>query len=415
MYVERDLETEINRYLKNPEAIAILGPRQSGKTTLLKRLYEKDKEGAVFLDFEDRDVLRLFNEDIKAFCTLYVDGKKRIFIDEFQYALEGGKGLKYIYDTYGVKIFITGSSSLDLTDQAVKFLVGRIFLFYLYPFSFGEFLKARNLELFGIYDDLQSEINDFIWNNTGQLPELSPALIDTFLPYYYEYLIYGGYPRVVLADSADEKKMVLKGIYNTYFLREIREILQVRNDYKLESLLKALALQVGGQVSYTEIGQLSGLKYHSVKNYLNILEQTFVIKRALPFFSNKRLEIAKSPKVFFCDNGFRNIVINNFQHIQSREDRGSLNENFIAGEFIKRGIDFNYWRTKSLAEIDFIVQKDGILNGYEAKSRLFSPKIGKSGFAFLAKYKPNKLIVLSENYYNYISESNILFLPIFLV
>ena len=140
MYIRRQLEEKINKYLHTREIVAVIGPRQSGKTTLLKHIYNNLKN-AIFLDFEDRDILELFNEDIKSFIELYVKKYDYTFIDEFQYAKAGGEKLKYIYDNYKTKIIISGSSASELTIQSVKYLVGRIFIFNLYPCSFEEFLN----------------------------------------------------------------------------------------------------------------------------------------------------------------------------------------------------------------------------------------------------------------------------------
>src|SRR3989338_1648117 len=140
MYIKRFLEGEISKYINKREIIAVIGPRQSGKTTLLRHFYDNCKN-AIFLDFEDRQTLELFSEDINSFIELYVKKHDYVFIDEFQYAKEGGKSLKYIYDSCKAKIIISGSSYSELSIQSIKFLVGRIFVFILYPLSFEEYLK----------------------------------------------------------------------------------------------------------------------------------------------------------------------------------------------------------------------------------------------------------------------------------
>ena len=144
-YIKRGLEKEILPYLDSPEIIAIIGSRQCGKTTLVQHITKELKGKTVnFLDFEDRDELNLFINDIKAFIKLHVEGKDYLIIDEFQYAIDGGKQLKYIYDSCQIKIIITGSSATELSIQSIRHLVGRIFVFVLYPFSFDEFLSFRN-------------------------------------------------------------------------------------------------------------------------------------------------------------------------------------------------------------------------------------------------------------------------------
>lgn len=414
MYIKRELENKIYKYFNKPEILAVIGPRQSGKTTLLKEVFKKCRNSGVYIDFEDREKLDLFNNDIKSFYSLYGKKSKYLFIDEFQYAAEGGKQLKYLYDTHKIKIIISGSSALDLTHQAIKYLVGRIFIFHLYPFSFSEFLSYRDSSLYqNIYCGLKRKINEYIFSGKKSFPAISVEIIRQIIKYYHEYVIYGGYPRVVLAEDNEEKEVVLRNIYNTYFLREIRDILQLSTEGELQKLIKALSLQAGSMVEYNELGRISGFNYISLQKHLNILEKTFVIKKILPFCTNKRTEIAKSPKIYFFDNGFRNVSISNFQRLSERVDRGSLNENFVASQLLKEERSINYWRTKSSAEIDFVIEKEGKKIAIEVKSTLHSNKAGKALISFKEKYAPYRAVVLSENYFYSDKRKDILFLPLF--
>lgn len=396
MYIRRFLEGDIERYLKKREIIAIIGPRQSGKTTLLRHFYENVKN-AVFLDFEDRDTLELFTDDINSFVELYAKKHDYVFIDEFQYAKNGGKNLKYIYDNCKAKIIISGSSATELSIQSIKFLVGRIFVFTLYPFSFGEYLNYKNKDL----------------HNLFLRKKLSKQVINKIVPYFNEFCVYGGYPRVVLSDDKSEKEVVLRNIYNTYFLKEIKEILNLPEDYKLSKLVNALALQIGGIINYKELSDITGFSFKDLLKYLNILEKTFVLGRSLPFYTNKRTEIVKSPKAFFLDPGFRNAVIKNFQPIGNRPDKGSLYENFVASELIKKGFDLRYWRTKSMAEVDFVVEKNNKPIPIEIKSNLANAGFTKSFLSFLEKYKPVKSFILSEKLFA--EKNKTKFRPIFCV
>ena len=379
MYIKRFLEESIKKYLGKREIIAIVGPRQSGKTTLLRRFYESLKN-AVFLDFEDRQTLELFSEDINSFVELYVKKHDYVFIDEFQYAKNGGKNLKYIYDNCKAKIIISGSSSSELSIQSIKFLVGRIFVFTLYPFSFNEYLNCKDEGLYGL-----------LLRKRATKP-----VIGRILPYFNEFCVYGGYPRVILSEDKREKETVLRNIYNTYFLKEIKEILNLPEDYKLSKLINALALQTGNTLNYKELEDITGFSYKDLLKYLNVLEKTFVVARSLPFHTNKRTELVKSPKAFFLDSGFRNIVIRNFQPVKNRPDKGSLYENFVASELLKAGIELKYWRTKSMAEVDFVAEKGSKAIPIEVKSNLARPNFTKSFLSFLEKYKPAKSFMLSE-------------------
>ncbi len=379
MYINRFLEENIKKYLTKKEIIAIIGPRQSGKTTLLRHFYESLKN-AIFLDFEDREILELFSEDINSFIELYVKKHDYVFIDEFQYAKHGGKNLKYIYDNYKTKVIISGSSSSELSIQSIKFLVGRIFVFMLYPFSFGEYLNHKNKDLYNIW----------------LRKKLSRKVLDRIIPYFNEFCVYGGYPRVILSEDKSEKETVLRNIYNTYFLKEIKEILNLPEDYKLSKLINALALQIGNITNYKELADITGFNYKDLLKYFNVLEKTFVLERSIPFHTNKRTELVKSPKVFFLDSGFRNIVIKNFQPVGNRPDKGNLYENFVASELIKADIELKYWRTKSMAEVDFIIEKNNKIIPIEIKSNLLRANFTKSFSSFIDKYNPKISFILSE-------------------
>jgi predicted AAA+ superfamily ATPase len=395
MYIKRFLEEKVLKYLKKKEVIAIVGPRQSGKTTLLKNIF-KGLKNAVFLDFEDREILEMFSGDINSFIEIYVKKHDYLFIDEFQYAKDGGKNLKYIYDTLKIKIVISGSSASNLSIQSIKYLVGRIFVFELYPLSFEEFLNYKEPE---------------IYNNIYLKKKLSEPVITKINRLFEEFCIFGGYPRVALSNGKEEKEIVLKNIYNTYFLKEIKEILNLPEDYKLSKLISALSLQIGNIINYNELSAISGFDYKELLKYMNVLEQTFICLRSRPFYRNNRTEIVKSPKIFFLDNGFRNAVIKNFEKLGKRVDKGALYENFAATEIGKKGIEIKFWRSKANAEVDFIIEKNGKIIPVEIKSSLIKPKLTKSFMSFAEKYKPKEKMVLSESLYQDIR--GVKFRPIF--
>jgi hypothetical protein len=298
----------------------------------------------------------------------------------------------------------------------VKYLVGRIFIFHLSPFSFAEFLSYRTPSLYeNVYVDLKKKADQYLHGKGKRPPLLSEEVIKEMLGFYREYAVYGGYPRVVLAKDADEKITVLKNIYNTYLLREIRDILQLSTERELRKLVKALSLQLGSMVVYNELGQIASLDYERLMKHLNILEKTFVIKIITPFCRNKRTEIAKAPKIYFQDNGFRNVVAGNFQPLDERTDRGMLNENFTAGQLLKSGYEIKYWRTKSHAEIDFVLEDAGANTAIEVKSFLSRNRAGRALFSFREKYHVKKSVILSENFSFFDKKREILFLPIFLI
>ncbi|MEA1870098.1 MAG: ATP-binding protein [Euryarchaeota archaeon] len=390
-YIKRDLEQTVRENLEMPEMIAILGPRQSGKTTLMRQIFET-LENALFISFEDRKILELFVEDEKTFAEIYVKNNRYLFIDEFQYAKEGGKKLKYVYDHYpGTKILISGSSAPGLTIHGIKYLVGRIFVFNLYPLSFEEFLRYKNTALFATYLEKKESIAAYLFRNS-ELPEISMPLLDMLFKIYDEYCIYGGYPRVAISETSSEKELVLRNIYSTYFLREIKDLLSLTTDFKLSKLIKSLSLTLGGLISYNSLEEVSGFDYKGLLVHLNILEKTYICKRVSPYFTNKRTEIIKVPKVYFFDAGFRNIVIDDFRAYDLRQDVGILNENFVFTQATCAGAEVKFWRSKSGAEVDFVMERNGKLIAIESKSRF--RRRTKSLTAFIDKYNPHRTIVV---------------------
>ncbi len=393
MYIQRDLELTLQKYLTQKEILAVIGPRQSGKSTLLLHLLEK-LPGTHVISFDDIEVLNLFEHDIKAFIELHIKKYQYVLIDEVQYSKNSGKILKYIYDTCSTKLFLSGSSATEFSLRSLRFLVGRIFVFYLYPLSFTEFVRHKNSTFFTLLEQGHFE--------APTLEQLN-KLLD-------EFIIYGGYPRAVLAQDAEEKKIVLKNIHNTYFLREIKEILQISDDYKLSLLLKALSLQAGNMLNYAELCHLSGFSYMELRRHLNILEKTFICALIRPFHTNKRTELVKNPKVFFFDTGFRNEVILNFG--QDRTDQGALYENFVYTELIKKGFSPKYWRTKAKAEVDFILEQDNLPIPIEVKSA--SERLTRSFQSFLDTYQPRQGFFLSKYTYSKekVGKTSVQYLPL---
>jgi len=369
MYIKRDLEGIVRKYLSQKEIIAVIGPRQSGKTTMIKRILS-GFAGVSFVTFDDVEILNLFQNDIKSFIALYVSGYNYVFIDEVQYAKESGRQLKFIFDTTDKKLIISGYSSAEISVQSLKYLVGRIFILELYPFNFREYLTAKEPKLLPVFEGkvyggeiekkLQRHINDFI--------------------------LYGGYPRVVLSGNNEEKRNVLKNIYNTLILHEVKDLFGIGESEKLIKLVKALAFQIGNLINYSELCDISSFSFPKLKTSINIFEMLFIANRCYPFSSNKRNELVKNPKIYFVDTGLRNVIINNFEI--ERTDLSALYENLIYSEYLKIGRKLNYWRTKSGAEVDFI-------NGDIPIEIKLSPKIGKSLHSFIAKYLPGKAFVVS--------------------
>jgi len=399
MYVKRILENQIESVLKSDEIIAILGARQCGKTTMLKKMFSNNKNYN-FISFEDRTKLNLFNENIDDFVTIHLLPYEILIIDEFQYARKGGEKLKYIYDIYPhKKIIITGSSSADLTIQAVKYLVGRIFIFQLFPFSVMEhFSYSLENGLFEVYKKYQNMIAESVKKQNENLPEIPIAIKKKLQGQIEEIILFGNYPKVVISKNATMKKLVLKNILNTYLLRDIRDILQLTEDDFIEKTAKYLALKIGTILQIANATNFLNFNRKKVENFIRILEKTFIIKNISPFYSNKLLELSKAEKVFMQDTGFRNSLIDDFRNLEIRTDKGALYENFVFSEFEKAELTMKYWRTKAKAEVDFVLEKNRQLIPVEVKSKLKKETLPRSFYSFIKKYNPSLGFVFSENF-----------------
>jgi len=405
IYVKRNLEDKIEKLMDAPEIIAIFGARQVGKTTLMRKIFEKIVGRKIFLDFEDPEMVGLFDEDIKAFSKLYVENYEFIFIDEFQHSQTGGKGLKYIYDTFKKKIFISGSSSLELTVKLASALVGRIFILELYPLSLEEFILFRTPEMYYMaisYLEKQKEVPTHLHKQL--LRELD------------EFLVYGGFPRVAIEKTLDLRKEILKNLYITYLIKDIKEFFRLSSEYSFQKLIKLLSLQVGSLVNYSELSRTAALSLNEVKRNISVLEETYIVRLSRPYFTNKRTEVVKNPKIYFIDNGLRNYIIQDFREPLIRPDIGQIVENFVASEIVKSGKELKFWRSKSKAEVDFVIESPGYPIPVEVKSGI-AKSPGKSLISFVSKYGPKKAFVLHRGNYSRrtINGTEILFMPLYAV
>ena len=385
IYIKRIIETEILPFINRREVISLLGSRQSGKTTLLKHLQEnliKKNKKIAYITFENKQSLQLFN-DLEEFIAFY-QNYDILIIDEFHYVKEGGQKLKFLYDTTDKKFLISGSSSLELTFQTGKYMVGRMVTFKLSPFSFEEFLLATNESLFNVYS-----LNK----------PLSQIIKYHLMKNFETYLIYGGYPAVVLTKSKTEKEKILEGIIENYLLRDIKDLLTLITEDELILLTKLLATQIGNLINYNELSTLSRLPYKQLLKHLEILKKTYIVDLVRPYSTNKRTELVKNPKVYFFDLGFRNYLLGDFRSFDKRQDIGALVENYIFTKLSsnqKITTRINFWRTKSGAEVDFIIEKQGNIIPIEVKYSS-SPVIGKSLYSFFNKYQPNKAYVITKD------------------
>jgi len=375
MYIQRKIHPEIRKHIVRKEYTIITGPRQSGKTTLLRAIFNEMKEEGLpvhFLTFEDRDILSGINrhpEEIFSFAPRPVKssnangdtGKIRyLFIDEVQYADDPSNFLKYLFDEYqeNLKIIASGSSAFYIDRKFTDSLAGRKRIFELQTLSFEEWLQFRKM------NDLTEEL-ELIRKLEKYQSTRSRELMESL----NEYLIYGGYPEVVLEKEEEEKINLLKEIKNSFLKRDIDES-GVKDTDKFYIFLNLLASQAGNLVNRNELSNTIGVDNKTIDKYLYVLQKCFHLDLVRPFYSNIRKELTKMPKVYFKDPGLRNIALNRFYDFSSRDDQGAILENYIykrlTGFYDKDNIKF--WRTADKKEIDFVIStsfREGI--AYEVK------------------------------------------------
>jgi len=337
--IERILEKQILAKINTNKAIILLGSRQVGKTTLLKSLFENSSE-TIWLNADEPDIQAIFaNISSKRFEAI-IGNKKMIIIDEAQRIPDIGLKMKLITDQLpSIQLIATGSSAFELSNKLNEPLTGRKWEFKMYPISFQEMV-----------------------NHHGLLNEIR------LIPHR---LVYGFYPDVV--NHKGNEKEILKQLSDSYLYKDLLMMDQIKKPSALVKLLQALALQIGSQVSYNELAQKCGLDGKTVEKYMMLLEQSYIIFRLASFSRNQRNELKKSRKVYFFDNGIRNSLIANFEHIENRTDIGALWENYLVSERIKylayhqKWVNNWYWRTTEQQEIDYVEEENGQLSAFEFK------------------------------------------------
>lgn len=344
MYVKRSIEITINQYLYQGKAIVIYGARQVGKTTLVKKiLADQSAYESSFINCDEPDELKTLNEaETSTQLKDIIGNSKLVVIDEAQRVTNIGLKLKLMVDNFPQQqIVATGSSSFELANKISEPMTGRTWEFWLYPFSITE--------LSSFWSDL--EIN---------------RRLETLL-------LYGTYPQVVSSSSLDKKKALVYSISNNYLYKDILEFGKIKNFETIRKLLEALALQIGQEVSFTELGKLLDLSKDTIANYISLLEQSFIIFRLRPLSRNLRKELSKLRKIYFYDVGIRNALINNLNPLSLRNDVGVLWENFVVAEMKKRENfigqlkSYYFWRTWDQQEIDLIEESGGRYWAYEIK------------------------------------------------
>lgn len=354
-YIVRFAEKDLRGLISEKEIVAVTGPRQAGKTTLIQHVLTSIPN-SVSYTFDNQSLAKEFKNSPDSFYERYMKGKSVVFLDEIQYIKNSGKILKYLYDTYTeTKIIVSGSSAPDISIQSLKFLVGRVFILEVMPFSLQEFISYKKPDIYKMIEG----------GNSVDQYEKELQLVAS------EYMIYGGYPKVVTEDDYAKKEVVLENIYNTLFLKEIRDLAGLVEVDSFSDLLKSLALIQGSQVEYKKLSDITGYSFTSIKKYIKLLEHMYLCIRVSPFFKNKLKEISKSSKIYFLDSGIRNYILHDFRSftdISARQDIGAVLEQTTVRALGAPTKDIKYWRDKNQNEIDFVVEGVGLVPElYECK------------------------------------------------
>lgn len=365
---ERILEKRLLEKAGSGKAIILMGARQVGKTTILRKLFDKDRPDVLWLNGDEKDVQELIANSSSSRLKTFFGNKTMVVIDEAQRIRDIGLQLKLITDEIPeIQLIASGSSAFELANRINEPLTGRKWEFRMYPISFQEMVSHHGL--------LQEK------------------------RMLHQRLVYGYYPEVVKSTGFEGE--VLKQLYESYLYKDILWLEQIKKPEGLIRLLQALAYQVGSQVSYHELSSLTGIDSKTIEKYITILEQTYVIFKLGTFSRNLRSELKKSRKIYFYDNGIRNAIISNLNALENRPDVGALWENFIVSER-KKFLEYNkiwtnnwYWRTKDQLEIDYLEEHNGILSAYEFK---WNPKAKhKHPKLFLSTYAGSNFKIIHPN------------------
>uniref|UniRef100_UPI0040495C80 ATP-binding protein n=1 Tax=Flavobacterium sp. TaxID=239 RepID=UPI0040495C80 len=337
--LERDLKQNLHNHWNSGKVLILIGPRQVGKTTLIRSMCELEGE-FLFINGDDAEDRLLLDNAGERKLRSIIGNYKTVFVDEAQRISNIGMLLKIIHDQIKeVRLIVSGSSALDISNSVNEPLTGRKWEYNMFPFTWNELKKH-----FGFFQ------------NQKNIPN---------------YLIYGTYPEVI--THPNESKSILKQIAGSYLYKDLLQYQGIRKPEILDKLLLALALQLGSEVNYNELSRTVGVDRATVEQYISLLEKAYVVFRLGPLTRNVRTEINTSRKIYFYDNGIRNTIIGNYKSLELRQDVGALWENFMISEKVKL---LNYkswagrtyfWRTYQQQEIDWIEEINGSFSAFEFK------------------------------------------------
>lgn len=372
--INRLISNIIRQKIFRGKAIIVVGPRQVGKTTLLKMLATEFDRKVLVWNCDEPDVRRRLTEPTSTMLGAETAGYDIVFIDEAQRVQNIGITLKLLIDNYPDKqVVVTGSSAIELSNSINEPLTGRKYEYVLFPFSAEELLDE-----YGAQEE-------------SRLLE--------------RRLIYGSYPEVV--NLPGEERETLTNLVSSYLYKDIFSFQDVRKPEIIEQLLQALALQIGSEVSFSELGRLLGLNSITIQRYIDLLEKSYVVFHLRSFSRNVRSELKKSRKIYFYDNGVRNALLGDYKPLDLRNDIGGLWENYLISERMKHkaynafyGKSY-FWRTQQQQEVDYIEDYDGVLHTYEFKwSSTKQPRLTET---FAKNYPDHTFTVVNpDNYQDFV-------------
>ncbi len=409
--IKRQIFNQLKAHLEQKEISLIVGPRQAGKTTLMKSLQEdleKAREKTLFLslDFESDKQFFASQETLVRKIGLEIGkGRGYVFLDEIQRKEDAGIFLKGLYDMeLPYKFIVSGSGSIELKEKIHESLAGRKRIFELPTLSFQEFVNFKTDYRY------EQKLNEFFEVESQKAKTL-----------FDEYLHFGGYPRVVLAQTLEEKEQIISEIYQAYLEKDIFYLLGAQKEEAFTHLVRVLASQVGSLANISELSSTLGISTKTVKQYLWYLEKTFIVNKVTPYYKNVRKELTKSPTYYFVDTGLRNYASGEFTALtNSSPSLGFLFQNFVFNvlreKFLLPSLHLHFWRTKDGAEVDFVVDKAMETIPFEVKYKSFKKtEVERSFKSFFSKYNPPKAYVvnLSLNKEVTIAKTKVAFIPFY--
>lgn len=405
MFIKRGILSEIRGHLSKPEITVITGPRQSGKTTLVRILEEELKKAGkstMYFNLDIEEDLIYFRSQMNFLRKIKLEiGEEEgfIFIDEVQRIKNAGIFLKGLYDmNLPYKFIVTGSGAIDLKGKIQESLVGRKRIFELDTISFEEFVNYRTSYKY------EEKLEDFF--------EVEKERTLNFLD---EYLQFGGYPRVVTEETAREKHQVIREIFNSYVEKDVTGLLRVMKVHSFSLLIRTLGILVGRILNFSNLSSLTGISEKTLKEYLYYLQRTYIIDLITPFFTNRLKELVKTPVCYFRDIGMRNYAAGEYGNVK---DHGFVFQNFIYLRLkeLSRRYDFtiHYWRSKDKAEVDFVLRKGEKLLPVEVKwhvGRVIS--IPRSLRSFMNRYDLDLALIVTPNSHAHLGhgKTDIMILP----